>query len=677
MPPLTKIRPRTIVTIALVVSLILVASAFIELRQSTDEVFHLLTEEAMSLVETIDRGSANILLSAELIEQLVFERLLNNAKLVATMDSVKRLTRKELIAIASGNDLFRINIFDRRGRKILGNHIEEPDHRDSLFDAQRTNILRPLLDGTEEFLVIGMRPAPLPNEFRYAVGVRRTRPGGGAIVVNIDAERFVEFRKRVGIGKLISDLGDNSGIEYVVLQDEEGILAASKDVQEMSSIETDSTLIQALRGNTVLTRTAMFAGREVFEVVAPHRVDDYLVGLLRVGLSMEVVRATEARMQRRALAMTGVLVVIGVLSLVAIVSGKSYRLLSSKYSNVQSLTGTILEQMGDAVVSIDAEDRVALINHQAEHLLSMSASVVQGRPLDELSPRDREVIIQIFQSREGLAEHELPATDGSIRTVSVSLSMVGDPPSKGTTRTAVIRDLTDSKRSERELQRREKLSAMGELASGLAHEIRNPVNAMSMIAQRLEKEFEPTKDTEEYIHLTRVLKSEIGRVTRNIQRFLEFARPQKPIIAQVSLGQFFSHISALFEGQADAKGVHFSATIGSGDTAAFDREQMTQALLNLLQNALDATPPGGSVRLTGSIRSIGTVITVADTGLGIPQDKIDTIFNLYYTTKDDGTGMGLPITQQIISQHGGRIAVTSTPGKGTEFTITLPSGVAP
>jgi two-component system sensor histidine kinase HydH len=673
-PPLTNIRPRAIIAIALIVSLILITSAFIELRQSTDEVFHLLTEEAMSLVETIDRGSANILLSAELIEQLIFERLLNNATLVATLDSVKRLSRDDLVSIAGANDLYRINVFDSDGRKLLSNHAEDPGHRDSAFEAERTAILRPLLDGSQSVLMIGMRPAPIPDEFRYAVGVRRTRPGGGAIVVNIDAERFVEFRRRVGIGKLISDLGDNSGIEYVVLQDDMGILAASKAVEEMSSIESDSILAQALSQDTVLTRRAMFSGREVFEVVAPHRVDDQLVGLLRVGLSMEEVQATEARMQRRALAMTGVLVVIGVLSLVAIVSGKSYRLLSREYSSFQSMTATILERMGDAVITVDHQRRIALINQQAEHLLSMPASEVQGRRTDELSARHQQLLKTLFDSPEGLAELELPASDGSIRTVSASLTLVTDNTTGESTRTVVIRDLTDQRRSERELQRREKLSAMGELASGLAHEIRNPVNAMSMIAQRLEKEFAPAKDPDEYRHLTKVLKSEIGRVTRNIQRFLEFARPQKPTVGRVSLDQFFSHVSALFEGQASAKGVRFSATMESAGTSVFDREQMTQALLNLLQNALDATPQGGSIRLTGTVRRDTTILTVADTGAGIPRDKTDTIFNLYYTTKDEGTGMGLPITQQIVSQHGGQITVTSTPGTGTVFTVVLPSG---
>ncbi len=674
MPPFTNIRPRFIIGITLIVSIILVTSAVIELRQSTDEVFHLLTEEALSLAETIDRGSSNILLSAELIEQLIFERLLNNAKLIAALDSVEHLDQKRLVDIARANDLYRINIFDRRGRKVLGNHTEDPAHRDTTFEAERTEVLRPLLDGSLDMLVIGLRPALMPDEFRYAVGVRRTRPGGGAIVVNIDAERFVEFRRRVGIGKLISDLGDNSGIEYVVLQDEIGILAASKDVQEMSSIESDTTLGQALHQDTVLTRTATFDGREVFEVIAPHRVDDELVGLLRVGLSMEEVRATEARMQRRAFAMTGVLLVLGVLSLVAIASGRSYRVLSKQYSHFQSMTGTILERMGDAVVSIDHERRVALINQQAEQLLSMQASRVQGHSVDELDDPERKLLELLLGTTEGLRELELPAADGTPRTVSVSCSVVTDPSSGESTRTAVIRDLTEQRRSERELQRREKLSAMGELASGLAHEIRNPLNAMSMIAQRLEKEFRVADATDEYKHLTAVLRAEIQRVTLNIQRFLEFARPQKPSLAERSIADLVTHCAALFEGQAVGKGVQFAATVEKPGLASFDLEQLTQALLNLLQNALDATPSGGTIGLRVAVRSHETTISIADTGGGIPRDKLDTIFNLYYTTKAEGTGMGLPITQQIVSQHGGRITLTSTPGKGTMFTITLPTG---
>jgi len=164
-------------------------------------------------------------------------------------------------------------------------------------------------------------------------------------------------------------------------------------------------------------------------------------------------------------------------------------------------------------------------------------------------------------------------------------------------RTAVIKDLTKARRMEKEIQRKEKFTAMGELASGVAHEIRNPLNAISMIAQRFEKEFTPSADVEEYRSLTQVLKREITRVNGIIQQFLRFARPPIVRSARVSASDFIEHISALFHGQAEEKNVIFIAECSYDATIQIDAEQMTQALLNLLQNALAATQPGGEIRL--------------------------------------------------------------------------------
>jgi signal transduction histidine kinase len=153
-----------------------------------------------------------------------------------------------------------------------------------------------------------------------------------------------------------------------------------------------------------------------------------------------------------------------------------------------------------------------------------------------------------------------------------------------------------------------------------------------------------------------------------------FARPPKLKVSQVPARQFVEHVSTLFEGQAQSKGVTFSSQCDADAFIHIDSEQMTQALLNLLQNALEASKKGNSISL--GVRSDGenVVFEVADDGVGIPHNALDRIFNLYFTTKSTGTGMGLAICQQIVSQHRGSIEAQSEPGKGTKFTIRIPRG---
>lgn len=268
------------------------------------------------------------------------------------------------------------------------------------------------------------------------------------------------------------------------------------------------------------------------------------------------------------------------------------------------------------------------------------------------------------------ARHDSRAGFLPIASVSTTLRPDGALES----RTAVIKDLTDSRRLELEVKRKEKLSAMGELASGVAHEIRNPLNAISMIAQRYEKEFVPRSGLREYRSLTGVLQKEVKRVNSIVQQFLRFARPPKPQFAEVDARQFVDHIAMLFKGQAKAKDVRFSAVCEENGLLFIDAEQMTQALINLLQNALDAASKGDSITLHVCKDEKSVTFRVTDTCSGIAAEQLSRVFDLYFTTKPDGTGMGLAITQRIVSQHGGEIHVESDAGKGSRFSIALPLG---
>lgn len=669
---LSQIKPQTIIAITLVVAILMFGSAVVELLESRRELFHVLEEHSLSLAETIERSSSNIVLSTEQVENQLSERLLNNAFYIARLDSMRILTKTDLRAFAQANGIFRINIFNLKGERVLGSH-------DQLHSQPGTNerlsprlMLRPILQEGQATLLLGLRSARFESGQRFAVAIRRTAAGGGAIVLNLDAGQLLEFRKRIGIGKMIKDLGDNTGIDYVVIQDRDGILAATSQVDEISSVETDSSVALVLASDTVVSRRVAFRGKETFEVMKRLSVEGSTVGVLRIGLSMDELRSVEERMTRRMLLISLALVAVGGLVFTAIVASQNYRLVSKQYAEIKSFTGSILENMRDAVVTVNHEDRVTIFNRQAESLFGLVSADVIGRTLKELPVENGKCLSSIFSTRDQELTIECP--ENRTRVVSTSVSNTIRPDGMLESRTAVIKDLTESRRLELEVKRKEKLSAMGELASGVAHEIRNPLNAISMIAQRYEKEFVPRSGQKEYRSLTGVLQKEVKRVNAIVQQFLRFARPPKPQLAEVDARQFVDHLAMLFKGQAEAKEVQFNAVCEADGLLFIDAGQMTQALINLLQNSLDAASKGDSIALHVSRDAKSVTFRVTDTGSGIAVDQLNRVFDLYFTTKPDGTGMGLAITQQIVTQHGGEIHVESEAGKGSAFSIMLPLG---
>jgi signal transduction histidine kinase len=237
--------------------------------------------------------------------------------------------------------------------------------------------------------------------------------------------------------------------------------------------------------------------------------------------------------------------------------------------------------------------------------------------------------------------------------------------------TIVAKDITEAKKLEEQRKRNEKLVAMGELASGVAHEIRNPINSIGMIAQRLAKEFAPSEGKEEYATITNLLKDEVNRINKIITQFLQYAKPIQLQKTSVDLGEFFRDIYQLFTDQAKQKQIDFVVNGDEKSIANIDPELIKQTLLNVIQNAFDAVKASGKVEINYFREYNNIVISVSDNGSGIPVENQSKIFDLYFTSKTDGNGLGLSISQKIISQHKGSIEFTSS-NLGTTFKIILP-----
>lgn len=224
-------------------------------------------------------------------------------------------------------------------------------------------------------------------------------------------------------------------------------------------------------------------------------------------------------------------------------------------------------------------------------------------------------------------------------------------------------------RLQADLRQKEKLSAMGELAAGVAHEIRNPLNAISMTIQLLERESTSSQTWSQQLTLVR---REVGRIQQIIQDFLTFARPAPLNRQRVDVGEIIDKVVQTYQARAAGRNVTITWQKPNDVTANLDGTKLSTCIANLLDNALDATPIGGHIVINLHRRHHTTYISISDDGVGIESAHLPKIFNLYFTTKPNGTGLGLAQVYQIVSEHNGTIEVESRPGSGTTFKLQLP-----
>lgn len=245
-----------------------------------------------------------------------------------------------------------------------------------------------------------------------------------------------------------------------------------------------------------------------------------------------------------------------------------------------------------------------------------------------------------------------------------------------TTFNEMLTGLRRNRDLEEQLQRAERSAVVGRLASGIAHEIRNPLNFMNLSIDHLQAACAPedARRRAEFSHILITIKEEISRLNRLVSDFLGYGRPARLKPRELDARVLIEEVSDLVKAQAEQQGVKIQLTTDKDGDTKFqaDYEQIKTCFSNLMINAVQAMPEGGALNITLQPNQTKLHIEFADTGTGIAPENLAQIFEPYYSTKDTGIGLGLPLTKKIIEEHGGQITVESEPGKGTTFTITLP-----
>ncbi len=345
--------------------------------------------------------------------------------------------------------------------------------------------------------------------------------------------------------------------------------------------------------------------------------------------------------------------------------------------NLRTLHQDIVENIPSGIVTLDLEGKIVSLNRDAQRIIGVTAEQMQDKSWRE-TPFGANKALETFFSAPtftfgGLSQElEITRQDGQSIPIGINLTPMKSSEGRLVGLVGIFQDLTERKKTEAMLRQADRLATAGQLAAGLAHEVRNPLAAISGCIELMKEEGTAR------LQLLNIVLREAERLKLVTGQFLDFAKPTSLSQKRCNLGALVAEAVSLLEKSCDsAYPVTFSIQREAEEVmAAGDPDQLKQALWNLGLNAIQAMQMGGqlnfAIRHHGSTNGDGWVaIELTDTGRGIPPEEVERIFDPFYTTRPGGTGLGLAITQKIIDNLGGRIEVTSREGGGSTFRVVL------
>jgi len=360
----------------------------------------------------------------------------------------------------------------------------------------------------------------------------------------------------------------------------------------------------------------------------------------------------------------------------------------AEIKHLQLYTEKLLTTMSDGLLSVDTRGNVAAINPAARRMLGIPDGIDKGCSASvalEQTPVMFSYLKELLQDPQSGTQRELQISVGSEdHIVLANSSLLIDAEGGGIEVITSLHDVTQLKRLEALIRQSERLAALGTLAAGMAHEIRNPLSAIKTFVQLLPKKVNQPEFLEKF---QRTVPRELDRINRLIEDLLELSRTPKYRFEVLNLQKLLSQSIEFFEAELRIAGIDY-VTKMSPDLPLIlaDSDQLIKALYNLIKNAIQAMPNGGRFTVEGYLETGDgpnklllfkqdrwVCLVFSDTGVGIPSETVKDIFNPFFSTKERGTGLGLAITHKVITEHGGHLDVVSRVGEGSSFIIYLPA----
>jgi two-component system sensor histidine kinase HydH len=499
---------------------------------------------------------------------------------------------------------------------------------------------------------------------------------------------------------LIEELSDQSGLFYLAVVDEDGrVLAHSnRDLvgrtlygrqeldglglspREQWRVTSDG---QGRRVFEIFRLFAPMAGRMPRENGRMHHDSCFMpdgqpapaAGKQAVFLGLDIGPFDDALAEdmRTTVILSAVLLLLGMAGVLSLFWASSYRASTRLLHDTRAFASEIVSNLPVGLVTTDAQGRIAVMNGAAQRITGLKADEAIGRAPDEVLPPDWCRLADLPEEGEPVIERETECRFGGGKPVplSVSASKIVNEEGGFLGNVVIFRDLGEVRRLQEEVRRRERLAALGNLAAGVAHEIRNPLSSIKGFAKYFEGHCAEGSEGRE---LAAIMTREVDRLNRVVTELLDFARPTDLKSRPTDVSGLIEHSLRLIRQDAAARGVEVEFRAEpSLPRVDVDPDRFAQALLNLYLNGIQAMDGGGRLAVRAMAGGGNSVrIEVEDTGRGIPAGDLKDIFNPYFTTKPSGTGLGLANVHKVVEAHRGEIKVGSVPGKGTTFTILVP-----
>ena len=396
-----------------------------------------------------------------------------------------------------------------------------------------------------------------------------------------------------------------------------------------------------------------------------------------IALDMKSYDRALGRMRFQILMLSLAMLLVGIGGWLSLAAVQGYRVSRKALHEIKAFTGLLISKLPVGIIATNTRGRITTWNNAIALLLDRPSDQVIGKKPEDVLPSElakffhHGVQCEKFDKEQGGCEVHLTRNDEEI-VLSCHHLTITDGQEEPEGQVLLISNMTVLKNLEKEMRETERLAAVGRMAAGVAHEVRNPLSSVKGLALLLQRKFSPTSNEHETATL---LIQEVERINRTISELLSFARPAPLELAGVDVRRLLERQIRLLAADKDSDGISFTLEADDGLLPiAADQDRLNQVFVNILLNGVQAMGEGGKlvVRAWNNSGENTVVISVTDTGPGMEKEVLNQAFFPYFTTKKGGTGIGLALSQKVVNEHGGTIKIHSIPGQGTEVIVTLP-----
>jgi two-component system nitrogen regulation sensor histidine kinase GlnL len=595
-------------------------------------------EEARSFLSIVASTQENSIFAEGKYEDEIIEKLINICNYLETVDLHENVFEK----IRQSFNINSIVLFDTKTKKTIITSGHSLEISDNIFKRKEAVFF--------EYFTIGHK-----KHMRFLYRIKNW-----VYQIEISAEEIQRFRQEFGINKIINQISMNPMVKYLVLQDKKGIIFATPNIHTITRIEDDSTLISVSEQNIEASRIAEFENENILELIRPFIVEGQSLGLFRIGISLDSYYRQRRETERQLILLFVILFGAGFVFFFLFMKYQSY-------VGLKELFNKTLGALEDGVLTVNGKGIITGINKTFSSMSSFEEKMLVSHDYFSLFKDDSFDVHKVLQEGAKIVDEKFVFG----KNIQYSTYPLLDEKNKISGAISVLRDVTKIREYEKEREEAERLKFLGNLVANFAHEIKNPLNGLSIATQRLIKEF--PSDNKEYTRLTTTVKKEIESLNKILNDFLSLARPRIKEKKEFNLSVLIQDTLDIIREQAKHKKIILKENIKKGIKLIGNLEDFKRAVLNILLNAIEALSliskkqRNLDIELFRENKEI--IMVISDNGSGMDKEEIDKIFTPYFTTKKGGTGLGLYIAHNILKEHKAKITIESEKGIGTSFRI--------